>query len=213
MQSSWIAKTERLTLFSTITAMIAALLLTSCSGFFPPADQIISLQLSPTSAWIKPTTTQQFSATATFGNNNTGDVTSQVTWQSSSPSIATIDSSGLATAVALGSTTITAKSNNSSVTATALMTVSDKTITGLTVNPNSTSISLSADQTAQFTASVTFSDGTMQDVTTTAAWTSSVPSVASISSTGLASPISEGTTTISASAAGVVGTAALTVTQ
>jgi trimeric autotransporter adhesin len=205
VQSSWIAKTERLTLFSTITAMIAALLLTSCSGFFPPADQIISLQLSPTSAWIKPTTTQQFSATATFGNNNTGDVTSQVTWQSSSPSIATIDSSGLATAVALGSTTITAKSNNSSVTATALMTVSDKTITGLTVNPNSTSISLSA--------AVTFSDGTMQDVTTTAAWTSSVPSVASISSTGLASPISEGTTTISASAAGVVGTAALTVTQ
>ena len=61
--------------------------------------------------------TAQFSALGTFGNNSTGDVTTQVTWSSSNPSIATINSSGTATAASslssgtkLATTTIIAKS-------------------------------------------------------------------------------------------------------
>ena len=213
VQSNWIAKTNRVPFFSAIAAIVAALSLTSCGGFFPAADQIVTLQVSPASAAILPNATQQFTATATFGNNTTGDVTSQVTWLSSSSGIATITSSGLATGVAPGNATITAKSNNSSVTATALMTVSNHTVTGLTVSPSSTTISLSAGQTAQFAAALTFSDGTAQDVTTSATWTSSVPSVASVNSTGTASPISIGTTTITAAAGGTAGSASLSVTQ
>lgn len=192
---------------------MTALLLGSCSGFFPAADEITSISLSPTSAWITPTTTQQFSASATFGNNTVGDVTSQVTWSSSAASVATIDSSGLATAVAVGTSTITAKSNNSSVTATAPMTVSTKTITTITVNPQNVTLSLSANQQQQLTASATFSDGSVGNVTTSAGWTSSTPSVASVSSTGLVAPVSQGTATISASLGGTAGTTSVTVTQ
>jgi hypothetical protein len=199
--------------FTSLSAAVVLVVvsLASCGGFFPAADEITSLSLSPTSAYILPNGTQQFSATATFGNNTTGDVTSQVTWLSSATNVATIDSSGLALAVALGSTTITAKSNNSSVTSTALLTVSAKTITTITVIPSNPSISLSAGQTQQFTAQATFSDGSFGTVS--ASWTSSSPSIASISSSGLASPVSIGTTTINAAAGGVVGTTELTVTE
>jgi uncharacterized protein YjdB len=200
--------------FSRIAAVLtAAFLLTSCGGFFPASDQIVSLSLSPSSAYLRPQGTTQFSATATFGNNTTGDVTSQVAWNSSATNIATVDNSGLVTAVALGNATLTAKSNNSSVTATAPITVSSKTITAITVNPTNATISISSGQTQQFTASATFSDGSIGDITSSAAWTSSDPSIAIITSTGLATPVNMGTATISAAAGGVVGTTSLNVTQ
>jgi hypothetical protein len=197
--------------FTAITAVMTAFLLAGCGGFFPSSNTITALSISPTGAWIKPGNTQQFTATATFGNNTTGDVTSQVTWISSSTGVATIVSSGLATAVAVGNVTITAKSNNGSVSATAPMTVSTRTITSITLNPNNPSISLSQGEGLQFTANATLSDGTVQDITGTASWTSGSPSVASITSGGFASPIAMGTTTITASDGGMVGTTQLTV--
>src|SRR5579863_9727359 len=105
--------------------LLLVILCGSCDGFFPSSDEITALALSPASAFLRPKGTQQFTATAKFGNNTTGDVTSQVTWSSSGTNIATIDTSGLLTAVALGNTTVTAKSNNSHVTASASVTVSN----------------------------------------------------------------------------------------
>ncbi len=202
-------------LLSRISAVLAtAFLLSSCGGFFPASDAIVSLSLSPSSAYIKPQGTTQFSATATFGNNTTGDVSSQVAWTSSATNIATVDSSGLVTAVALGTSTLTAKSNNSSVTATALITVSNKTVTSLTISASTSIISLSAGQTAQFTATVNFSDGTNLNVTNQAQWSSSVQSVATINSSGLATPVSIGNTNIGASYGGQTATpVSLQVTQ
>jgi uncharacterized protein YjdB len=194
--------------------VLTALLLSSCGGgFFPSSTEITAITLSPTSAYLTPTTTQQFTATATFGNNTQGNVTTQVTWTSSPPSIASVNSSGLVSGVALGTATITAKSNNSSVIATAPVTVSSKTITSIAISPTDPSISLSLDQQQQFTATATYSDGTMGNITTSATWTSSTTTVATISSTGLASPVSIGSVTISASLGGAVGDTSLTVTQ
>lgn len=192
-----------------VVALASALLLASCSGFFPASDSITSLSLSPTSGWIKVTTTQQFTASAIFGNNTSGDVTDKVTWLSSDTSVATIDSSGLVTAVALGNTTITAKSNNSSATATAPLTVSNKTISSITVNPSNAF--LNTGQQQQFTASATFSDGSVGNVSTSAGWNSSAPSVATVSSTGLVTAVAQGTSTISASLGGTAGTTSVTV--
>ena len=204
---------RRLTYLLAAVAVLVILLLTSCSGFFPSAGTITALTISPTGAWIRPGNSQQFQATATFGNNSMGDVTSQVTWISSAPSVATINPSGLATAVAVGNATITAKANNSSVTATAPMTVSARTITSITLNPQNSFISLSQGQGVQFTANATFSDGSMQDITSMAVWNSSAPSIATITSSGFVSPVGIGTTTVSASAGGIVGTTSLTVQQ
>src|SRR5215475_2445719 len=163
------------------TPITIAILLSSCGGFFPPSDQIVSLSSSPTSAFVKPQGTQQFTATATFGNDTTGNVTSQVSWSSSNESIATVDSSGKATGVALGTATLTARSNNSDVTTNAPITVSSKVIRSITVSPQNVVLTISLNQTQQqFTAQATFDDGSVGDVTNTASWTSSSMSVATV---------------------------------
>lgn len=197
---------RRCTNFSRFATPIAiAIFLSSCGGFFPSKDTIVSMSISPNGGLIKPQATQQYIATATFGDNSQGDVTSQVTWSSSQTNVATIDNSGLATGVALGTTTITATSTNN-VNATASLTVSNKTITSLTISASTTIISLAQGQVAQFTANVNFSDGTNMDVTNQALWSSSVESVATISSSGQATPISVGNTSIGASYGGRTAT-------
>jgi len=183
-----------------VVVLLMAFLLSSCSGFFLGSHDIASLTISPTGPFVMPNNTQQFTATATFGNNTTGDVTSTATWTSSSTGIATIDSTGLATGVALGTTTI--KASSGSVSASTTLTVSNRTVTSLTISANLTTISLSQLQTAQLTATAYFSDGTNTNVTNLATLTSSPQGVVTISSTGLVSPVSTGTTNIGATYGG-----------
>ena len=52
--------------------------------------------------------TRQFAATATLSTGTTSDVTQQATWQSSTPAVATVSSTGLVTAVAAGDADISA---------------------------------------------------------------------------------------------------------
>ena len=90
-----------------------------------------------------------------------------------------------------------------------LQAVSPPTLTSLTVMPANPSIITGASQ--PFTAIGTYSDGSTQNLTTQAAWTSSNTGVATINASGLATGVSTGTTTISATLAGVVGFTTLTV--
>ncbi|MCB1157537.1 MAG: Ig-like domain-containing protein [Leptospiraceae bacterium] len=81
--------------------------------------------------------TKQFTATATYSDGSTADVTSQVSWSSSNQSVATISdgssNKGLATGVAGGSTTITATMNgktaNTTLNVNATETIGDYTVT------------------------------------------------------------------------------------
>ena len=77
------------------------------------------------------------------------------------------------------------------------------TLTSIVVTPANPSILTGASQ--QFTATGTYSDGSTQDITSQAIWTSSDTAVATIDAGGLATGISAGTTMISASLAGVTG--------
>ena len=82
-------------------------------------------------------------------------------------------------------------------------------LTNIAVTPINSTISSGATQ--QFTATGTYSDGSAQNVTSQATWASSNTVVATINTGGLATGVSVGTTTISATLAGVVGAATLTV--
>ena len=78
----------------------------------------------------------------------------------------------------------------------------------ISVSPTTQSVSVG--QTAQFTATGIFGHGnnhpsSTQDLTDSATWTSSVPGVATISPTGVATGVSAGTTTITASINGYTG--------
>src|SRR5215469_14070207 len=67
-----------------------------------------SLKVFPTSPSISVGATQQFTAMVTFRGGNTQDLTASVTWSSSNTASSSINSSGLATAVAVGRPQITA---------------------------------------------------------------------------------------------------------
>jgi hypothetical protein len=76
------------------------------------AATLVSIAVLPVNPSIAVGSTQQFSATGTFSDTTTQDLTASVTWSSSATSVATISnaagSNGKATAVAAGTTTITA---------------------------------------------------------------------------------------------------------
>lgn len=205
---------QRLRSISLIAIALPFLLaIAGCGQFFPSGNSITALQVAPLNASVQPGVTQQYTATATYGNNTTADVTSQVTWSTSLASVATISSGGLLTAGALGTATIKAQSGN--VIASTGVTVTQKQVTSISIAPLTQTLSLSiGPTTVQYTATATYKDGSTADVTAVATWTSVPSSVASISATGLATAVTVGTATVSATSGGVTSnTATVTVAQ
>jgi hypothetical protein len=155
-----------------------------------------------------PNQTTQFIAIGTTSSGATVNLTNQVAWNSSSTQIATIGATtGLATGVGKGSTTITAIYSNTAggtvVTGTATFTVTGgatQQFTALSIIPSTQALSASG-QTSQFIALGTSgSTGLLQDVTssTQIKWSSSSPTIVSVSPTGLATGVSAGNGTITA---------------
>jgi hypothetical protein len=84
-------------------------------------------------------------------------------------------------------------------------------LSSMLVEPSHSSIPVGLSQ--QFTAIGTYSDrGANPNISTQVTWSSSNPAVATIDNTGLATAISPGTVTITASSGGIEGSATLTVT-
>ena len=174
----------------------------------PPVLQSIAIT-APNSSIAKGTT-EQFTATGTYSDASTGNITSQVSWNSAPPAVATITSAGMATGAATGTSNITA--TLSGVTSnTFALTVTAPTLQSIAVTPASASIAPGSTQ--QFAATGTLSDGTQQDLTASATWSSSLTTVATIGvNTGLATGTGVGSTNITAMQNGVTSnTAVLTV--
>ncbi len=206
---------------TTITASIngytgvvsaSATLTVEGSGGTSPGSAVVSIAIIPGSQSVAvPTQTAQFLAIGTTSTGQTVNLTNAVAWSTSSQQIATIGgTTGLATAVGQGSTTVTALyvSGGSTLTATATFSVLGGTTeeyTAVSIVPGSQSISASG-QTGQFIALATSgSTGLEEDVTNSPqmTWLSSIPSVATVTSglasgNGVATGVSLGTSTITA---------------
>jgi hypothetical protein len=79
------------------------------------AATLQSIAVTPANPIIWPEgqgATQQFTATGTYSDNSTHDMTNTATWTSSNTSVATISGTGLATTSGVGSSTIQASENN-----------------------------------------------------------------------------------------------------
>ena len=94
---------------------------------------LTSITVTPANLSIIPGASQQFVATGNYSDGSTRNVTSQAMWTSSNPTVATINSSGRATALSAGSTTISA--TLASVTGSSLLTVQSAPAV-LTIWPN-----------------------------------------------------------------------------
>jgi hypothetical protein len=98
-----------------------------------PIKVLTAIETSPATASLAAGATQQFTAKATYSDGSTADVTSAATWTDANAKVAIITSSGMATAVAAGSTTIKASlPSGESGTASITVTLSAGTGTNIT---------------------------------------------------------------------------------
>jgi 6-phosphogluconolactonase (cycloisomerase 2 family) len=177
-----------------------------------------SIAVTPANPSVPKGETQQFTATGTYDDGSTQDLTTSVNWSSSNSAIATIGTqagnSSLAQAIGLGTSTITA--TYGSISGSTSMTVTPPVQVSMVVSPASSGIAQGS--TLQFRANSVLSDGSLgSDVTATANWASSDPTVASISnatgSQGLATGVAPGAVTISAASGTFTASAILIVSS
>ncbi len=168
--------------------------------------EVGSIAITPTAQSLAAGQTAQFSATGTIPHGKhpatNEDVTSQVTWASNAPAIATISATGVATAVSAGTATITASmagatSATASITVTGAAGSTGNDVVSLSVTPATQAIA-SPSATAQFLAIGTTTSGSTMDLTGQVKWSSSSTSVATINKSGLATGVGKGETSITA---------------
>jgi uncharacterized protein YjdB len=170
---------------------------------------LVSIDVTPATASVAVGATQQYAATGVYSDSSTQDLTATATWASSNVATATIDAAGLATGASSGTTNITAVSGGITSN-TAVLVVSGVTLTA--VNVTCTPTSIAAGVTSQCTATATYSDGSTQNVTSAATWTTSASGVATVSQLGQVSGIAAGTADITAAYQGQSDFETITVT-
>src|SRR6185437_17111786 len=109
-----------------------------------------SIAVSPANASIATGLTQQYTATGTYSNGTTQNITSSVTWTSSNIGAATVSSGGLAKGVAAGTATITATSGSKSGSTGLTITAATVTLKSISIAPANASITTGG--TAQYAA-------------------------------------------------------------
>jgi len=168
----------------------------------PVALVIVSLIASPIA--VGGTTT---AAATTLDANSNVLAGRAVAWSSDNTAVATVSSTGVVTAVSTGTATITATSEGKSGSATITVTL----VPVASVSVSLTTTSVQAGQTTQATATtLDASGGTLAG--RAIVWASSNTAVATVSTGGLVTTISAGTSTITATSEGKTGSATLTVT-
>ncbi len=154
---------------------------------------------------------QKFTATAYY-SDNTGIVLTAAAWESSNAAVVSVDGTGLARSVSPGTATITATDPASGLSSAPVsITVTTATLQSITVSPASATIAVGA--TKQLTATGNYSDGTKPTLTGVV-WSSSSNGVATVDiASGLATGVSEGSVTVTATDArtGFAGVSSLAV--
>jgi trimeric autotransporter adhesin len=167
------------------------------------AATLASIQVTPPAPSVASGVSTQFTATGTYTDGSTANITSLVTWNSSDTGAATVSnasgSQGFATSAGLGQTGITAAQGSISSNV-ATLTVTAATLVSIQVTL--TNPSVAAGNTAQFTATGTYTDSSTTNLTSLVTWSSSNTGVATISnasgSKGLASSTTAGASVITA---------------
>lgn len=131
-----------------------------------------------------------------------------VTWASANPSVATVTGNGLVTAIQTGTTDIVATAGTMS--AQASITVIPMNIASVSVSPASSQIQIGGTQ--QLRATVMDAAGS-QVSNAAIAWSSSNPAVVSVSALGIASGVTAGNATITATSSGTTGVANMIVSS
>jgi hypothetical protein len=200
---------HKFSLAGAFAALATLALAVSCTGFFVNPT-LESIAIGPQNLSLAPTAVQQMTATGTYSDGSTQDVTGQSTWSSSDEAVATFNPSVVGQLVAgplanipnpPGTTTIGA--SDGAITSSTITVTVCPIVTTLTVTVNGgTSATINSGDTATFVATAIFSGVTgTQTVTDEVTW--------NISDTSILSTITDG---IGATTAGVDGSTGVSAT-
>ncbi|MDV4343621.1 tandem-95 repeat protein [Methanoculleus sp. YWC-01] len=174
----------------------------------PAAQVLTSIAVTPESPALEIGTAQQFTATCYDQYGQTiPDVT--VSWSSSNISVGTIESDGMFTALTAGSTTVTASADDISGQTVATVNPSASAVTRIAVSPPSVTLDMGDTQAFVATCYDQYED---EMPGTDVSWSSDNTTVGTIDATGLFTATAEGSTTVTATATEISGTAEVAVT-
>lgn len=175
---------------STITAALMGSGKTASCKVTVSGQKTQSVTLSPTSVTLSKGSTKILMASTTPAGG-------AVSWSTSSPSVASVNASGLVTAVSAGTAVITAKATDGGGAYAACTVTVTNTKYVQSVTLNTYAIKWPVGRTGSYKPTVSPSDATNKNVT----WKSSNTSVATVSSAGLLKAVGPGTATITCTAA------------
>lgn len=169
-------------------------------------SSLTAIEIIPQDAELQVNIAQQYQAVGTFSGSlpsdeTIQDITTLVTWESSDPAVAAIDTTGrlMTLASSINPITITATWQGIPLfSASTSLVVTEVVLTSILIEPVNATIAQGT--TIQFQAGGTYSDNTTPFITDLVDWQSTDPdTIASINTGGLATGIAPGTATISAS--------------
>ena len=187
---------------TTITASSEGKSASATLTVIPVPVATVTVALAATPVVVGGTTTATAVLRAANGATLSGRT---VVWSSSVPGVATVSAAGAVTAVATGTTVVTATSEGQSGSAT--LTVIVPPVATVTVAGAAT---LAPGSVSGFIATLRDAAGAALS-NRAVTWSSSDPNVAAVSASGTVTAITPGTTTITASSEGKSGSAALAV--
>lgn len=193
-----------------------ALVLSACGDDQSDSDPkdrptLTDLVVTPGTASAATDSAVQFTATGTFSDGTTADLTATVIWSAAPSAVATMNPTGLATTKTPGLATVNALFGSRS--ATARLQVTTVTLSSIAVTPETTSVGIGA--TVPLVATGTYSDETTAVLTSAVTWTSSDTQRATVANTstrkGVVTGVAQGSVVITAALNNVSGTANVSV--
>jgi uncharacterized protein YjdB len=173
------------------------------------AATLSSIAVTPAAASVPIGGTQAFVAKGSYSDGSIVDITTIATWTSNNPAAAVLPT-GVATGLSGGIATITATSGGKSGSGTLTVLPAGVTLSSIAVTPAAASVAIGGTQA--FVAKGTYSDGSIVDITAIATWTSSNLPAATVLPSGVATGLSAGIATITATSGAKSGSGTLTVT-
>ena len=172
----------------------------------PPT--LTSISILPTNPSLGKGKTIQLQATGAYSDGTQQDVTTAVSWTTSKATIASVSAGGSVMGMTAGGAVISAVYQGA--TGTDAVTVQPATLVSIAISPSNPAVGKS--KSIQLTATGVWSDGSSQDVSQSATWSSSVGTLVGVSGSGAVTAKAVGTAMISAGFGSLSNTAMVTVT-
>ena len=168
-----------------LLALASVFILTACGGGGSsnanpdnsPGINLSRIEVTPNLPTLANGTSLELTATGIYSDNSRQTLTREVTWSSSNDSVATISSNGDTSTLAAGTARLQA--NLSGITGSTDLTVTNATLTQLEISPGNATLAVGSSLDISIIAS--YSDGSLQNVSTAVNLSVTNGTIASIS--------------------------------